>query len=120
MSGPSRSDRLDPVGRLARRIEQGVLKPGCALQHFGPPDFRNGSNASDRQIRDASAMSAFTPIASKHGSAAKRRWWAPLIIRIHKTLRTTPAMAANVTKRLWEIGGIVDVREVFENQRAAA
>jgi hypothetical protein len=25
-------------------------------------------------------------------------------VRIHKTLRTTPAMAANVTKRLWEIG----------------
>ena len=30
-------------------------------------------------------------------------------VRIHKTLRTTPAMAANVTKRLWEIGDIVDV-----------
>ena len=32
-------------------------------------------------------------------------------VRIHKTLRTTPAMAANVTKRLWEIGDIVDVLE---------
>jgi hypothetical protein len=30
-------------------------------------------------------------------------------VRIHKTLRTTPAMAARVTKRLWEIGDIVDV-----------
>jgi len=29
-------------------------------------------------------------------------------------------MAANVTKRLWEIGDIVDVLEVSENQRAAA
>jgi hypothetical protein len=28
-------------------------------------------------------------------------------VRIHKTLRTTPAMAANVTKRLWGIGDIV-------------
>ena len=35
--------------------------------------------------------------------------------RIHKTLRTTPAMAANVTKRLWEIGDIVDVLEAWEN-----
>jgi hypothetical protein len=34
--------------------------------------------------------------------------WAP------KTLRTTPAMAANVTKRLWEIGDIVDVLEAWE------
>jgi hypothetical protein len=56
------------------------------------------------------------PTASKRGF----RWWAPLLIRIHKTLRATPAMAANVTKRLWEIGDIVDVLEVFENQRAAA
>jgi 3-methyladenine DNA glycosylase/8-oxoguanine DNA glycosylase len=36
-------------------------------------------------------------------------------VRIHKTLRTTPAMAAKVTKRLWEIGDIVDVLEAWEN-----
>ena len=30
-------------------------------------------------------------------------------VRIHKTLRTTPAMAAGVTSRLWEIGDIVGV-----------
>ena len=30
-------------------------------------------------------------------------------MRIHKTPRTTPAMAAKVTERLWEIGDIVDV-----------
>ena len=27
-------------------------------------------------------------------------------VRIHKTLRTTPAMAANITKRLWDISDI--------------
>jgi len=35
-------------------------------------------------------------------------------VRIHKTLRTTPAMAAKVTERLWEIGDIVDVLETWE------
>src|SRR6202162_24524 len=35
-------------------------------------------------------------------------------VRIHTTLRTTPAMAANVTKRLWEVGDIVDVLEAWE------
>ena len=29
-------------------------------------------------------------------------------VRIHKTLRTTPAMAAGVTKRLWEVGDMVE------------
>ena len=34
-------------------------------------------------------------------------------VRIHKTLRTTPAMAAKVTERLWEIGDIVNVLEAW-------
>jgi len=35
-------------------------------------------------------------------------------VRIHKTLRTTPAMASGVTKRLWEMADIVDVLEAWE------
>jgi hypothetical protein len=35
-------------------------------------------------------------------------------VRIHKTLRTTPAMAASVTKHLWEIDDMVDVLEAWE------
>jgi len=41
-------------------------------------------------------------------------------VRIHKTLRTTPAMAAGVTKRLWEIGDIVDIIEAFETAQKRA
>jgi hypothetical protein len=37
--------------------------------------------------------------------------------RIHKTLRVTPAMAAGVESRLWEIGDIVKVLEDWEIQR---
>ena len=32
-----------------------------------------------------------------------------------QTLRTTPAMAANITKRLWAIGDIVDILEAREH-----
>jgi len=35
-------------------------------------------------------------------------------VRVHKTLRMTPAMAAGVTKRLWEISDVVDVLEAWE------
>jgi IS1 family transposase len=35
-------------------------------------------------------------------------------VRIHKTLKVTPAMAAKVTDRLWEIGDMVDVLEAWE------
>ena len=35
-------------------------------------------------------------------------------VRQYKTLRMSPAMAAGVTDRLWEIGDIVDVLEAWE------
>ncbi|MDB5693829.1 MAG: hypothetical protein JWO81_2892 [Alphaproteobacteria bacterium] len=37
-------------------------------------------------------------------------------VRIHKTLRVTPAMAAGVTDRLWEI---VDIAKLVEDAEAA-
>jgi hypothetical protein len=30
------------------------------------------------------------------------------LVRLHKTLRVTPAMAANVTDRLWSLEELVD------------
>ena len=35
-------------------------------------------------------------------------------MHIGKTLRVTPAMAANVTKRLWEMSDVVDVLDTWE------
>jgi hypothetical protein len=35
-------------------------------------------------------------------------------VRIHQTLKVTPAMAAGVTKHLWEMSDIVDVLEAWE------
>lgn len=35
-------------------------------------------------------------------------------VRIHQTLRVTPAMAAGVTKKLWEIEDIVALVEIEE------
>src|SRR5882672_12435346 len=35
-------------------------------------------------------------------------------VRIHKTLRVTPAMAAKVTTKLWEMSDIVAVVEAWE------
>jgi hypothetical protein len=38
-------------------------------------------------------------------------------VRIHRTLRMTPAMAAGVTDRLWEIGDIVALVEAEEAKK---
>jgi HSP20 family molecular chaperone IbpA len=38
-------------------------------------------------------------------------------VRIHQTLKVSPAMAAGVTDRLWEMGDVVDVLDAFEANR---
>jgi hypothetical protein len=40
-------------------------------------------------------------------------------VRIHATLRVTPAMAAGVTDKLWEIGDIVALIETKEAEKPA-
>jgi len=40
-------------------------------------------------------------------------------VKIHSTLRTTPAQAAGVTDRLWEVSDLVELLETAESQKAA-
>jgi len=35
-------------------------------------------------------------------------------VRIHQTLKVTPAVAAGVTDRLWEMNDVVNLLEAFE------
>jgi hypothetical protein len=41
-------------------------------------------------------------------------------VRIHQTLKVTPAMAAKVTGKLWEMSDMVKVLEDWEKARTAA
>jgi hypothetical protein len=65
---------------------------------------------------------AFSKKMENHAHAMALHFLYYNFVRIHKTLRTTPAMAAGVTGRLWEIEDIVGVLEAWEVtlQRAAA
>lgn len=40
-------------------------------------------------------------------------------IRIHRTLRVTPAMAAGVMSKLWEVSALVALLEASESKKAA-
>ena len=46
-------------------------------------------------------------------------YFAYNFIRIHRTLRVTPAMAAKVTDRLFDVSDIVAVLEQSESKKAA-
>ncbi len=60
---------------------------------------------------------AFSKKVENHAHAVALHFMYYNFVRIHKTLRMTPAMAAKVTDRLWEIGDIVGVLEDWEAAR---
>jgi hypothetical protein len=60
---------------------------------------------------------AFTKKVENHAHSVAPFAMYYNFVRIHKTLRTTPAMAAGVTSCLWEINDIVEVLEAWEASR---
>jgi hypothetical protein len=72
----------------------------------------------------------FSKKVEAHANAVALHFMYYNFVRIHKTLRITPAMAAGVTDKLWEIADIVALIEAKEaekptmrgpyNKRAAA
>jgi IS1 family transposase len=57
---------------------------------------------------------AFSKKVENHAHAVALHFMYYNFVRIHKTLRVTPAMAAGVADRLWEIGDIVALVEAAE------
>ncbi len=57
---------------------------------------------------------AFSKKIENHTAAVALHSMYYNFVRAHQTLKISPAMAAGVTKRLWEIGDIVDMMEAWE------
>ena len=51
-------------------------------------------------------------------SAVALTYFAYNFIRIHRTLKVTPAMAAGVTERLWEVSDLVGLLEASESKKS--
>jgi hypothetical protein len=56
----------------------------------------------------------FEPAAA----ATALKYFADNFIKIHRTLRMSPAMAAGVTDRLWDVNDLVALWEAYEQRRA--
>jgi hypothetical protein len=59
----------------------------------------------------------FSKKLENHAHAVALHYMHYNFARIHKTLRVTPAMAAGVSDRLWNVGDIVQVLERWERQQ---
>ena len=75
---------------------------------------RNNLNVRMHQRRMTRLTNAFSKKMANHAHAMALHFLYYNFVRIHKTLRMTPAMAAGVTNRLWEMSDIVGVLEAWE------
>ena len=50
------------------------------------------------------------------GAAIALNYFAYNFIKIHRTLRMSPAMAAGVSNRLWEVSDLVVLWESYERE----
>jgi hypothetical protein len=63
---------------------------------------------------------AFSKKAENHAHMMAIYFMHYNFVRIHQTLKITPAMAAAVTSKLWEMSDMVNVLEAWENSKSLA
>jgi len=63
---------------------------------------------------------AFSKKIENHIASVALTYFAYNFIKVHRTLRTTPAMAAGVTDRLWDVNDLVAAWEAEERTEKAA
>jgi hypothetical protein len=61
----------------------------------------------------------FSRKVENHMAADALNYFAYNFIEIHQTLRVTPAMAAGVTNRLWDVADLLDLLIESESKKAA-
>jgi IS1 family transposase len=79
---------------------------------------RNNLNIRMHSRRLTRLTNAFSKKMENHAHAMALHFLYYNFVRIHKTLKVTPAMAARVTDRLWEVTDMVNVIECWEATKA--
>jgi IS1 family transposase len=109
----SAKGRCSPAECIGARKE--VIEGSPDPKHIST-SFAKRSNLTIRMHtrRFTRLTNAFSKKVENHAHAVALHMLFYNFVRIHRTLRTTPAMAAGVTKRLWEMKGVVEMLEAFE------
>jgi len=63
---------------------------------------------------------AFSQKAENHAYSVALHFMAYNFVRVHGALRCSPAMAAGVSKKLWDVGDIVAVVEDWEERQGSS
>jgi IS1 family transposase len=114
----------EPIGE--RRYSPAVCVGAQKRRVTGKPDAKHISTSfAERQNltmrmhmrRFTRLTNAFSKKVENHTAAVALHTMFYNFVRVHQTLKVSPAMAAGVTDRLWEISDLVQVLEDWEAQQ---
>jgi IS1 family transposase len=114
----------DPVGE--KRYSPAICIGAQKRKVTGKPEAKHISTSfAERQNltmrmhmrRFTRLTNAFSKKVENHTAAVALHTMFYNFVRIHQTLKVTPAMAAGVTDRLWEISDLVKMLEDWEAQQ---
>lgn len=112
--GQRRYSPAECLGAVKTRIE-GNPDPKYVSTSYAE---RSNLNVRMHTRRFTRLTNAFSKKVENHAHAVALFAMYYNFVRIHKTLRMTPAMAAKITDRLWEIGDVIDVLEAWERSQS--
>jgi IS1 family transposase len=110
-------------GSAERRYSPAVCIGAKKVPITGNPDpkhvstsyaERNNLNVRMHSRRMTRLTNAFSKKLANHRHAMALHFLYYNFVRVHQTLKMSPAMAAGVTKRLWEIKDVVEMLEAWE------
>jgi IS1 family transposase len=120
----------EPEGSQGARRYSPARFRGCTPELVkGEPDIKHVSTSyAERQnLTMRMHMRRFTRLTNAFSKKIENHFCAVVLhamyynfVRIHQTLRITPAMAAGITQRVWEMTDLIDMLEAFEARRDAA
>ncbi|MGA7789925.1 MAG: IS1 family transposase [Xanthobacteraceae bacterium] len=116
-------------GSAERRYSPAVCIGAKKVPISGNPDpkhistsyaERNNLNVRMHSRRMTRLTNAFSKKIENHRYAMALHFLYYNFVRVHQTLKMSPAMAAGVTKRLWEMKDVVDMLETWEATESKA
>jgi hypothetical protein len=112
--GEKRYSPAECIGVVKHRIE-GNPDPKHVSTSYSE---RNNLNVRMHSRRLTRLTNAFSKKIENHEHAMALHFLYYNFVRVHQTLKVSPAMAAGVTKRLWEMKNVVDMLEAWEAVQA--
>src|SRR2546425_11450829 len=112
------SHRYSPAKIVSSTLE--VIKGTPDPKHISTSYVERLNWSTRTSMRRYTRLSnGFSRKLENHEAAVSLNYFAYNFIRIHRTLRVTPAMAAKVTDRLLDVSDIVRLLEAAESKKAA-